>query len=426
MHSKKVIGLGEKLKTRNTKQKSLIKKLNPKLHAFITINSKTPTAKPSLAVKDNLCVKAMRATSSSKILENYIAPYDATVVEKLRQRFYIIGKTAHDPFGAGSSGTTSGFGVTRNPHDSSLVPGGSSSGNAVALATGMCDFAIGTDTFGSVRAPAAFCGVVGLRPTYGLVSRYGLMDLCMSLDTVGPMARDVYGIAYLLSLITGKDKKDCTTVKAKRADYCKSLGKPTLNGKTVGVFTDLKMDKEVKALFEKTKTQLAAHGTKITEFSFKKLHYAVPAYYLLMFAEFSSAMQKFDGITFGKQRELLSREVKRRILLGTRVTLKEHRAKWYSLALKGKTLVENEVEKLFDKCDFILTPTMPTLPWKIGSKKAPVEEYMMDLCTGFPCLAGIPAISIPVGKTIGMQLCANKLEEKSLLRASQEVMQWQK
>jgi len=287
----------------------------------------------------------------------------------------------------------------------------------------MCDFAIGTDTFGSVRAPAAFCGVVGLRPTYGLVSRYGLMDLCMSLDTVGPMARDVYGVAHVLSFITGKDKKDCKTVKTKSVDYCKNL-KPILNGKTVGIFKDLKMDKEVKTLFEKTKKQLESRGTKVIEFSFKKLHYAVPTYYLLMPAEFSSAMQKFDGITFGKQRELLNPEVKRRILLGTRVTLKEHKAKWYSMALKGKTLVENEVENLLNKCDFLLTPTMPTLPWKIGSKKTPVEEYMMDLCTGFPCLAGIPAISIPVSNTVGMQLCANKFEEKALLRAGQEVMQW--
>ncbi|MCD6523207.1 MAG: aspartyl/glutamyl-tRNA amidotransferase subunit A [Candidatus Diapherotrites archaeon] len=418
--SKDLVQGGVNLEKRIEKQKRIINKLNRRLHAFISINEEKGEGL-SLAVKDNICVKGMRATSSSKILKDYVAPYDATVVRKCRDLFYIIGKTAHDPFGAGSSGSTSDFGVTRNPIDESRVPGGSSSGNAVALATGMCDFALGTDTFGSVRAPAAFCGVVGLRPTYGLVSRYGLMDLCMSLDTIGPMARDVYGVAYILSFITGLDPRDCTTVKTTKCDYTKGLDEPILSKSTITIFRGLELQAEVEDAFEKEVERISNLGADIREVNFGKIKYAVPTYYLLMFSEFSSAMQKFDGVLFGEKRAVLSEEVKRRILLGTYITLKEHKDKWYSLALNGKRVVEKELSKIMNKTDFILTPTMPVLPWKLEDELSPVEEYMSDICTGFPALAGLPAISIPVRKMIGMQLVGKKFQEHSLLRAAKEM-----
>lgn len=423
--------------------KGQLKKAEKSENVFITVNEDVlkDVRGPSLAVKDNILVKGLPAKSSSRILEGYTAPYDATAVKRLRKKFIIVGKTACDPFGTGCSGTTSDFGVTRNPYDESRVPGGSSGGNGVALAKEMCDFALGSDTFGSVRAPASFCGVVGFRPSYGLVSRYGLMDLCMSMDTIGPMARDVYGVAYLLSKIAGPDERDLTTERAgktenrKKKNYHEMLGEgpekvKVLKPKELFSSTEEKVRKVVDRSIEKMADR---EGIEVEEVEIPELKYSVPAYYLTMFAEFSSAMQRFDGMKYGpreKSRDIyrtvsrtrgkyLNPELKRRIMMGAYITLKEHRKKWYRMGIRAVFLVRKRLEKVMKKGDFIVTATMPGLPWKIG-EKSPVEEYKMDLLTGFPSIGGLPSISIPCGKVeglpVGLQITGNRFQDEKVLQ----------
>jgi len=426
------------LKDHITKQLERSKKYK-KYNAFVTINDDVLTDMngPSIAIKDNIITKGLKSTSSSKVIGNYIAPYDATVVKNIKNCFSVIGKTANDPFGAGGSGSTSDFGSTKNPFDATRVPGGSSGGNGVALALNMCDFALGSDTFGSVRAPASFCGVVGFRPSYGLVSRYGLMDLSMSIDTIGPMARDVYGVAYLLSLIAGHDKKDLRTEDIKIPKYHEHL--EDFNCKKLKFvipkdFFDVGIDKKVVQRVEGVVELLESFGMTKVELKTPKLKYSVPIYYLSMFAEFSSAMQKYDGMAYGLREEdaniynlvsktrgeYLNRELKRRILLGTYITLKEYRSKWYTLALNGMQLIKKELSRILKNGDFIITPTMPSLPWKIGEITSPVKNYMMDLMTGPPSIGGLPAVSVPCGKIgkmpVGVQFIGRRLEDLKVLQ----------
>lgn len=439
MHTKELIEGVENgdidLKERIAKQLERIRKQNKKYHAFITVTDAAENVTGlSAAVKDNIAVKGLKATASSRVLENYIAPYSATAVDRIEDRTTVIGKTACDPFGTGCSGSTSDFGITRNPVDPARVPGGSSGGNGVALALNMCDLAIGTDTFGSVRAPASFCGVVGFRPTYGLVSRYGLLDLCMSMDTIGPMARDVYGVAYLLSMVAGEDERNCTTQQTKRTRYEEELGKLKVKEMSAAVPKFGDIDKPVERVFDGAVDVLEGMGVRVKRKEVKGLEYAVPAYYLTMFAEFSSAMQKYDGLKYGRQMKsydlfglssksrgrFFNPELKRRVLLGTYITLKEYREKWYTLARKGIRFVSSLMDKLLSDNDFIITPTMPTLPWKIGELVSPVENYMMDILTGPPAVAGLPAISIPCGRVkalpVGMQIIGKRFQDLKVLQ----------
>jgi aspartyl-tRNA(Asn)/glutamyl-tRNA(Gln) amidotransferase subunit A len=422
-----------------SKQLGRIKKYNKKYKAFISVKSDLSEVRGlSVAVKDNIAAKGLKATASSRVLENYTAPYSATAVERIESKTAIIGKTACDPFGTGGSGITSDFGVTKNPIDPTRVPGGSSGGNGVALALNMCDLALGTDTFGSVRAPAAFCGIVGFRPTYGLVSRYGLLDLCMSMDTIGPMARDVYGAAYLLSMISGYDEKDCTTQRTKNVRYHELLDRLKVKEAVAVIPQFGDIDKSVESVFEEAAGLLEEMGVGIKRIEVKGLQYSVPAYYLTMFAEFSSAMQKYDGLKYGRQKKsydlfalssksrgrYFNPELKRRVLLGTYITLKEYREKWYTLAQKAVSFVRGLMDKLLYKNDFIITPTMPVLPWKIGELTSPVENYMMDILTGPPAIAGLPAISIPCGKAknlpVGVQIIGKRFQDLKVLQLAHE------
>lgn len=427
------------LEERISSQMKRIKKFH-EFNAFTSVNRSKNINGPSLAIKDNILVKGMKSTGSSKILENYKAPYDATAVEKIRDDFTIIGKTSNDSFGAGGSGTNSDFGPVRNPHDKERIPGGSSSGNGVALALDMCDFALGSDTFGSVRAPASFCGVVGMRPTYGLVSRYGLMDLCMSMDTIGPMAKDVYGVAYLLSKIAGKDKRDLNTETSNIKNYHERLEDFDLDKPRVFIPKNLfsKVDDQVLGVVNKKLKDLRGF-LDISRKRIEELEYTVPSYYLTMFAEFSSAMQKYDGVTYGEREDsknvygmvsrsrdkYLNKELKRRIILGTYITLKENKEKWYRQALKGISCVKESLNKIFQDYDFIITPTMPTLPWKIHDKISPIDEYKMDLFTGLASMGDLPAISIPCGKVkelpVGMQIIGDKFEDLKVLQLAHKI-----
>ncbi len=401
-------------------------------HSFVYLEEDPAVLGPSLGVKDNISVKGKPLTSCSRILEGYIGTYDATAYSKLKSDTTFLGKTSCDPFGCGSSGATSDFGRTKHPLDPSRVPGGSSGGNGVALSLGIVDLALGTDTFGSARAPASFCGVVGMRPSYGLVSRYGLLDLSMSLDTIAPMARDVYGIAWLLERIYGKDEHDLTTVDIK-LDF--SQFPVDLKYPRIGVLTDCfrsPVDERISRLVEKTIPKLDVDIVEV-EIS-TSLDLLVKAYYTIMPVEFASSMQRYSGFLYGKRgkgthfqeiaietrSDLLSPELKRRIILGTAISTRELRDKYYSRALSIFSKVREEVDKIFKDVDFLISPTMPVLPWRFDEIVDPVEIYMMDILTGIPPACGLPAISIPVGSVegfpVGMQIIGPRFGDVDVLR----------
>jgi aspartyl-tRNA(Asn)/glutamyl-tRNA(Gln) amidotransferase subunit A len=433
MHTKDILAMdGRRLKEHIAQQYENIEKYK-KHNAFITVSKGAD--RPTIAVKDNLTVKGIRATSSSKVIDNYIAPYSATAVERLTG-LSIIGKTALDAFGTGSTGSNSDYGPVRNPYDENRVAGGSSAGNGVALALDMCDFALGTDTYGSLRSPSSFCGVVGLRPSYGLVSRYGLMDLSMSLDTIGPMAHDVYGAAYILSMVAGHDERDCLTEKTQKIEYHKKL--ETDRKLTMVVLkenTGELVDPKVSRIVEDAINKLEEAGVKRVDAELPDLEKSIPMYYLNMAAEFSSAMQKFDGLKYGPQEDsfdlfemvagtrgkYLNAEVKRRVILGTFVTMKEYAQKWYSLSIKARARLKQEIEKVMAKGDVLVTPTMPVLPWKIEEvMDDPLKNYSMDLFSGLAPIIGGPALSVPCGKIgklpVGLQIGAKRLEELKCLQ----------
>ncbi len=378
--------------------------MNDEYNAFISTRPAKDGIK--LAVKDNILVKGMKATASSRVLEDYIAPYSATVVKRLEESGYdVVGKTHCDEFGCGGMGVYSSLGQPKNPIDIKRVPGGSSSGSAVAVASGLVDVALGSDTGGSIRAPAAWCQVYGYRPSYGLVSRYGLMDMAMSFDTIGFLAKKPEMITKMMEIAAGPDEKDQTTGE--------TFEKKDSYGKRFGVLKTVEnsIDKEI---LEKRDKFIEKLDGEIVEIEIPSLKYAVPAYYMIMFAELSSAMQKFDGITFGKDRNLLGDEVKRRILLGTYITMKEYHDKWYSSALNARNLIKKEIEEAFEKVDFIINPTMPRSAPRIGEEIDKITEYMMDIGTTFQPLSKTPAISIPF-KGIGIQITAPRFKDGELL-----------
>lgn len=395
-----------------------------------------------IGIKDNLCTKGVKTTCASKMLENFVSPYDATVVEKLEESGIIsLGKLNMDEFAMGSSTENSAMKITHNPWNLNKVPGGSSGGSAAAVAANLVPWALGSDTGGSIREPASFCGVVGLKPTYGLVSRYGLVAFASSLDQVGPITKDVRDCAMLLNLIAGHDEKDSTSYDIEKKDYTKSLEKD-IKGLKIGVpkeFFGEGINKEVKEKLEEAIEKYKEMGAIVEECSLDVAQYALATYYIIACAEASSNLGRFDGIRYGyrakdyadlnelfvnSRSEAFGDEVKRRIILGTYVLSSGYYDAYYKKAQKVRTFVKKEFDKNFAKYDVLLTPVAPTTAFNIGEKSNnPLEMYLADICTVSINIAGVPAISIPCGvdksgMPIGMQLIGKRFNEETILNAA--------
>ena len=398
-----------------------------------------------IGIKDNMCTKGVKTTCASKMLENFVSPYDATVVEKVNEENLInLGKLNMDEFAMGSSTENSYFKKTKNPWDLSKVPGGSSGGSAAAVAANMVPWALGSDTGGSIRQPASLCGVVGLKPTYGLVSRYGLVAFASSLDQIGPITKDVTDCAMLLNVIAGHDEKDTTSCDVPKKDYLQSLT-GNVKGLKIGVpkeFFGDGINEEVKESLKKAIEKYKELGAEVEEFSLDVAKYALATYYIIACAEASSNLGRFDGIRYtyrakeyGNLKELFKKsrsegfgpEVKRRIILGTYVLSSGYYDAYYKKAQKVRTMVMNEFNKGFEKYDVILTPTSPITAFGIGEKSGtPLEMYLADICTVSVNVAGLPGISIPVGVDskglpIGMQLIGDKFQEETILNAAYSI-----
>ncbi len=394
-----------------------------------------------LAVKDIITVKGLKATGGSKILENYTAAYDATVIEKLKKAgVVILGKTNCDEFAMGSSNENSYFGPVLNPHDNTRVPGGSSGGSAAAIAADLAPIALGTDTGGSIRQPAAFCGIVGLKPSYGRVSRFGSMAMASSLDQIGPMANSVKDIAYLLSEMVGFDKHDSSSSKAKSGDYLSAL---TGDAKKLRVgipkeYFSHDTDADIKEAIESKVKNLKDAGVEIVDVSLPYTDYALAAYYLLMPAEVSSNLARYDGLRYGGlcldkndisldkwYKEVRSigfgAETKRRIMLGTYILSAGYYDAYYKQAQRVRTLIKHDFAKVFSQVDVLLTPATPTTAFKLGEKSQdPLQMYLSDVFTVGANIAGVCGLTLPIGKDkndlpIGMQLLADSFSEEKLL-----------
>src|SRR5262252_2544613 len=394
-----------------------------------------------VAIKDNIVVRDMPATCGSKILEGYIPPYTATAVERLRGAgAIVVGKTNCDEFGMGSTTENSGFFITRNPHNLERVPGGSSGGSAASVACGTSLVALGSDTGGSVRTPAAFCGVVGVKPTYGRVSRYGLVAFGSSLDQIGPLSKTVRESAQALEIIAGFDHFDSTSADTAVDEFVKYLDQP-IKGIKIGIPKEYfipGLDAEVRSKIEAGIRLFENLGCEIQEISLPHTEYAVATYYLIATAEASSNLARYDGVRYGPRgsgnslqemyrstrHDGFGKEVKRRILLGTYALSAGYYDAYYLKALKVRTLMLKDFQKAFEKVDIILTPTSPTVAFKIGEKTGdPLAMYLSDIFTITQPLAGVPAISVPCGKNsenlpVGMQLIANHFQESLLLNVA--------
>lgn len=404
--------------------------------------AKSGLAGVPIGIKDNLCTNGVKTTCASKMLENFVAPYDATVVEKLKEQDIIsLGKLNMDEFAMGSSTENSAMQITHNPWNLNKVPGGSSGGSAAAVAADMVPWALGSDTGGSIREPSSFCGVVGLKPTYGLVSRYGLVAFASSLDQVGPITKDVIDCAMLLNLIAGHDEKDSTSYNIEKKDYTKSL-KNDVKGLKIGVLKEFfgeGINAEVKAKLEEAIEKYKEMGAIVEECSLDVAEYALATYYIIACAEASSNLGRFDGIRYGyrakdyknlkelfvnSRSEAFGPEVKRRIILGTYVLSSGYYDAYYKKAQKVRTFVKKEFDKNFEKYDVLLTPVAPTTAFGIGEKSNnPLEMYLADICTVSINIAGVPAISIPCGvdsegMPIGMQLIGKRFDEETILNAA--------
>ena len=438
--------------------KSYIDRINEKekdINAFVTLTDKEALEKSKtidrsvskfagipIGIKDNINTKGVKTTCSSKMLENFVAPYDATVMEKINaQNLMTLGKLNMDEFAMGASTEYSYFGTTKNPWNLNTVPGGSSGGSAAAVAANMVPWALGSDTGGSVRQPASLCGVVGLKPTYGLVSRYGLVAFASSLDQIGPITKDVEDSAMLLNIIAGHDEKDSTSVKVSEKDYTKNL-KDGVKGLKIGVpkeFFGEGINEEVKTSIQKTIEMYKKMGAEVEECSLDIADEALAVYYIIGCAEASSNLGRFDGIRYGyrcqnfenlndifvnSRSEGFGAEVKRRIILGTYVLSSGYYDAYYKKAQKVRTFICKEFERLFEKYDVLITPTSPTVAYEIGTKsKNPLEMYLADLCTVSLNITGLPGISIPcgvdnAGLPIGMQIIGKKFDEETILKAA--------
>ena len=395
-----------------------------------------------IGIKDNMCTKGVKTTCSSRMLENFVAPYNATVVEKLNEENLIdLGKLNMDEFAMGASTEYSYFKKTCNPWNLKTVPGGSSGGSAAAVAANLVPWALGSDTGGSIRQPSSFCGVVGLKPTYGLVSRYGLVAFASSLDQIGPITKDVRDSAILLNIIAGHDERDTTSYNMQKKDYTKAL-KNDVKGLKIGIpkeYFGEGINEEVKAKLEEAIETYKKLGAEAEEFSLDIAQYALATYYIIACAEASSNLGRFDGIRYGYRTENYTNlkelyknsrsegfgpEVKRRIILGTYVLSSGYYDAYYKKAQQVRTLVKKEFDKAFEKYDVLLTPTSPTVAFEMGTRSEnPLEMYLADICTVSVNIAGLPGISIPCGVNgenmpIGMQLIGNKFEEEKILNAA--------
>ncbi|MCA9408948.1 MAG: Asp-tRNA(Asn)/Glu-tRNA(Gln) amidotransferase subunit GatA [Candidatus Omnitrophica bacterium] len=430
--------------------KTQIEQHDKDVHAFIRLVD-TPQLPQNfsghplpLAVKDNICIQGQATTCCSRILEGFISPYDATVIEKLKAAGVIfIGHTNMDEFAFGSSTENSYYGPTKNPWNLDCVPGGSSGGSAAAVAANEAVWAIGSDTGGSIRQPASFCGVVGLKPTYGRVSRYGLIAFASSLDQIGPITKDVTDSAILLNILAGYDPKDSTSVNTPVPDYRKALKRDVKNLR-IGIpkeyFID-GIDPEVSQAVDQAIAKLKEEGAIFKQVSLPHTEYAVATYYIVATAEASSNLARFDGVQYGfrripksqrktnlidmyeETRDLgLGHEAKRRIMLGTYSLSSGYYDDYYLKGLKVRTLIKQDFDHVFQNCDAIITPTAPTTAFKIGEKaNDPLSMYLSDIFTISANLSGIPAISIPCGFSkenmpIGLQILAKPFDEEMLFR----------
>ncbi len=400
-----------------------------------------PLAGVPVAIKDNLCTEGIRTTCASKILYNFVPTYTAEAVRNLEKAgAVILGKANMDEFAMGSTTETSAFGITRNPYHPEHVPGGSSGGSAAAVALNECAYALGSDTGGSIRQPSAFCGVTGMKPTYGTVSRYGLVAYGSSLDQIGPIAKDVTDCAAILETIASYDPKDSTSVKRESYDFTSALV-DDVKGLRIGLPKDYYgdgLDSEVKAAIEQAAKELEKKGAIVEEFDLGLVEYAIPAYYVIADAEASSNLARFDGVKYGyrcqeyeglhnmykkSRSEGFGPEVKRRIMLGSFVLSSGYYDAYYLKALRTKALIKASFDKAFETYDIILAPAAPTTAPKLGeSLSDPLKMYLGDIYTISANLAGIPGLSIPVGMDkkglpIGMQLLGNCFQEKTLIRA---------
>ena len=402
-----------------------------------------PLAGVPIAIKDNICTRNLRTTCGSRILEQYIPPYNATAVERLENAgAVIIGKANCDEFAMGSSTENSAFKVTRNPYDPERVSGGSSGGSVVAVAAGMVPLALGSDTGGSVRQPASFCNVFGLKPTYGRVSRYGLVAYASSLDCISPIANNATDIGLLLTCIAGRDERDATSAPVPVPDYQTELNKP-VRGMRLGIpkeFFGEGLDPEVKSIIEAGIRNAGSLGCEVVEVSLPHTRYAIADYYIIAPAEASSNLARFDGVKYGyrvpapedlldmykrTRSEGFGAEVKRRIMIGTYALSSGYYEAYYGRAMRVRTLIKRDYDKAFEKVDALLSPVSPTPAFKIGEKISdPLAMYLSDIYTVTANLAGIPAISIPCGFTqsglpVGLQILSNQFQENTLLRLAE-------
>jgi aspartyl-tRNA(Asn)/glutamyl-tRNA(Gln) amidotransferase subunit A len=448
-----------------------IQQLDPQIKSYVTVSEElaieqareadgrlktgeglTPLTGIPYSAKDSLSTRGIRTTCSSKILENYKPFFDCTAIQKLSStNSVLLGKTNMDEFGMGSSTENSGFFTTRNPWDVDHVPGGSSGGSAAAVAAGLGLFSLGEDTGGSIRMPASFCGVTGLKTTYGRVSRYGLIPLVSSFDTIGPMARSVYDVALVLEAIAGHDPRDSTSRVGPVQGYSEALKKTeNLRGLRIGIPKEYfveGLDSEVNASLRAAIKQIEALDAEVVEVSLPHTQYAIPVYYLILFAEASSNLAKYDGVRYGlsmrdvdslldlylKTREAgFGAETKRRIMLGTFALSAGYYDAYYLKAQKVRTLIRQDFEKAFKACDALITPVAPTTAFRIGEKITnPLDMYLSDVFVVAVNLAGIPALSVPCGISnglpIGMQIMGPHLSEDLLLRIGhiyQNVTDW--
>lgn len=401
-----------------------------------------PLAGVPVAVKDNICTEGLRTTCSSKILHNFVPTYAAEAVKNLQKAgAVILGKTNMDEFAMGSTTETSAYGPTKNPRDPEHVPGGSSGGSAAAVAAGECIYAIGSDTGGSIRQPASYCGVVGMKPTYGTVSRYGLIAYGSSLDQIGPLTRDVADCAAVLEALASHDTKDSTSVSRDDTDFTAALTED-VKGMRIGIPNDYLgegLDDEVRTAVLQAAEVLADRGAVVEQFDLSLVDYAIPAYYTIAAAEASSNLERFDGIKYGyrteeyaglhnmykkSRSEGFGEEVKRRIMLGSFVLSSGYYDAYYLKALKVKALIKKAFDEAFAKYDLILGPVAPTTAPKLGESLAdPIQMYLGDIYTIAVNLAGLPGISVPCGQDsnglpIGLQLIGDCFQEKKLIRAA--------
>lgn len=425
----------------------VIEEKNEKINAFIDLNKEQAIQEAEeidnkiangeevgalaglvFGIKANINVEDFTISAASKTLEDYIGSYDATVVKRIKEADgIIIGINNMDEFAAGSSCETSYYGKVDNPAAPGRIPGGSSGGSAAAVAAEMCDIAIGSDTGGSIRNPSSHCGVYGFKPTYGGVSRQGLLDLSMSLDQIGPMARDVSGIALALDTIVGYDPTECTTLKLD-LDFAKAVeegkGDKPLAGMKVAICSDFKdvTDDNINNIIDAGVAKLEALGAEIVEVNFKYIDLCLPTYYLINYVEFFSATRKYDGRKYGSRiEEVCGDEVLRRIKMGSYISQQEFSGKYYKKALQARTLIRNEVNAMLEDVDLIVGPTVPKLPHKLGEELEPMEMYAYDVLTVIANLAGIPAASIPAGDVdgipVGLQIQAKPEDDLKIIKA---------